>query len=227
MKNKTILIIASHPDDELLGCGGTVRQYVKKGARVVSVLLGQGVYARGKKSPTALKKLRADARKANRMLGIKDIYFENLPDNQFDSVSLLSIVKKVEKYIKQYQPDIILTHSAQDLNVDHRLTFEAVMTACRPQSEVKVPEIYCFEIPSSTDFNALSQNKVFVPNVFVDISAEIGEKMEALACYTSEMRPYPHARSLKGVRIMAQYRGVTVGLEYAEAFRLVRKIIKN
>ncbi len=224
MKNKTVLVIAAHPDDELLGCGGTVAQLVQKGFYAATVILGEGATARRGAGKSDVAKLRAQARQAGRVLGVGAVHFENFPDNRFDSVPRLNIIRKVEKYIKKYSPDIVLTHFADDLNIDHRRTFEAVITACRPQPGVPLPDIYCFETPSATDFGEAGRDRIFSPNVFVDISRGMGLKLEALKCYTSEMREYPHSRSLQGVKLLAQYRGMRAGQRMCEAFQLVRRV---
>lgn len=221
---KTILIIAAHPDDELLGCAGTVHKYVQQGATAVSVILGEGLRARGKASGKQLTELKKHAVDANAKIGISKVYFESLPDNQFDSVPILKIIKIIEKYIGQYSPDVIFTHFSNDLNVDHQLTFKAVMTACRPQPGFKHPDIYCFEVSSSTDYALISVHNAFVPNVYVNIENEIDVKLAALAKYKTEMRSFPHTRSIAGVKILAQCRGVAVGLKFAEAFQLIRRI---
>ncbi len=179
--------------------------------------------SRGKVAQKAVNQLHRDALKANHLIGIKTVHFENLPDNQFDSVPLLEVVKRVEKYITQYKPDIVLTHFAGDLNIDHEITFKAVMTACRPQPQFKHPDIYTFEIPSSTDYGECLGSNHFVANVYVDVAQTIDLKIKALACYSSEMRPFPHSRSLEGIRTLALYRGIKVGLFFAEAFQLIRR----
>src|SRR5262245_40288742 len=127
MASKTLLIIAAHPDDELLGCAGTVKKYIARGYKAVSVILGEGMTSRGEKFRAKIDGLRDNALKANKTVGIKTVHFENLPDNRFDSKPLLDVVKIVEKYIAQYQPEIIFTHFGKDLNVDHQQTFKAVM----------------------------------------------------------------------------------------------------
>src|SRR6185503_7438626 len=226
MADKTILIIAAHPDDELLGCAGTVCKYIEQGYKAVSVILGEGMTSRGESFRSKLKELQGHAQLANKTIGIKTVHFESFPDNQFDSRPLLEIIKVVEKYVAKYKPSIIFTHFDGDLNVDHYQTFQAVMTACRPQPGFDHPDIYCFEVPSSTDYNDIRQETAFVANVYEDISATIDLKIKALAHYKTEMRDYPHSRSLEAIRILAQYRGVKVGLKFAEAFKLVRKIVR-
>ena len=221
---KNILIVAAHPDDELLGCGGTVLKLKKVGYHVTSLILGEGATSRSNHQKSDVKKLRKDALKANQLIGIEKVHFADFTDNRFDSISLLKVIKLVEKYIARYSPEIIFTHHQHDLNIDHRITFQAVLTACRPVPGFKHPDIYSFEIPSSTDWNEIHQMNAFVPNVFVNIKDEIEKKMAALACYKTEMRPYPHSRSIEGIRILAQFRGIRVGLEYAEAFQLIRSL---
>ncbi len=227
MNGKNVLIIAAHPDDELLGCAGTVHKLIKNGSKATSLILGEGMKSRGNIEESMLKGLRADTVMANKEIGITKVHFEQLPDNQFDSLPLLEVVKVVEKYVDEIKPDIIFTHFGGDLNIDHRMTFEAVLTACRPQPGFHHPEIYCFEVPSATDYHEIGQCNAFVPNVHVDIEDEINVKIKALAHYQTEMRPFPHSRSLEGIKILAQARGVRVGCAYVEAFVLVRKIIRN
>jgi len=227
MKNKNILIIAAHPDDEILGCGGTIAKLAKNN-NIYALILGEGITSRSSdNSEEKLKKLKEDAKKAQKILGIENSYFERFPDNSFDSIPLLKIVKKIEEYLNKINPDVIFTHHHSDLNIDHRITFQAVFTCCRPQPSFHHPDIYCFEIPSSTDWQILTGEAMFKPNIFIDISETIDQKLKALENYKSEMRDYPHTRSLKGVKIMAQNWGRKVGKNFIEAFELVRSVKDN
>ena len=221
--NKKILIIAAHPDDEILGAGGTLLKHQMAGDEIYCLILGEGLNSRGEASATALKKLQQDSLEAGKIIGFKETFFSNLPDNSFDSVSLLSIIKVVEDYIGQIKPEIIFTHHDNDLNIDHRRTFQAVITACRPGGSDCPKEIYTFETLSSTEWQAKT-SRPFAPNTFVDIEEVIDQKIEALKKYTSEIREYPHPRSAEGLRILAQYRGLESGLKLAEAFCLIKKI---
>jgi LmbE family N-acetylglucosaminyl deacetylase len=220
---KKIMVIAAHPDDELLGCGGTLIKHSKNGDHIKTLILGQGMLSRGE-DESILIKLRADAKRANDIVGVNELKFFDFPDNAFDSIPLLNIIKTVEKEIDEYEPDIIYTHFSNDLNVDHRRTFEAVMTATRPQPGMKNPEIYSFCIQSSTDWISSNESVQFIPSVFVDVEKEIEQKLLALEAYETEMKDYPHSRSLKSVEIFSQYWGTRVGKKYVEPFVLVRSV---
>ena len=222
-----ILIIAAHPDDELLGAGATVCRWIEEGAAAKSLILATGLLSRDPKhdtTSTPLEALRSDAQAANAHLGIQEIEFLDFPDNAMDRMPLLEVVKAVEKEIASYRPTIILTHFSQDLNIDHRITFQAVMTACRPQNGRDHPEIYSFFIPSSTDWIDPQTHPSFCPNLYVDVKTTIQKKIKALSHYTTEMKPYPHSRSLGAVLNHAQYWGNRVGLQYAEPLIMIRKV---
>ena len=223
MKNR-ILIIAAHPDDEILGCGGTVSRLVKEGSEISVIILGQGMPSRaqvkeGEEENGYPALLKEQSRQANRIIGVKDLYFYDLPDNQFDTVPLLVIVKIIEDLKKKLQPDIIFTHFSGDLNVDHRITYQAVLTAARPVPNESVKEIYSFEIISSTEWNFPTS---FQPDLFFDIEDTIGLKLEALKKYNEELNRFPHPRSLEGVELNARSWGMKTGIKYAEAFKVVR-----
>ena len=221
------MILAAHPDDEILGCGATAARLIDEGFRGKSVILSQGMLSRGEEYRENLGELHDATLSANNILGIDDVKFHDYPDNAFDTVPRLEIIKCVEQEIDDFQPDIIFTHFGHDLNIDHRRTFEAVLTACRPIPGEKQPDIYSFFVPSSTDWTDGNCMKSFVPNVFVDVSASIERKLEALNCYTTEMREYPHSRSLESIRIFSQYWGNRVGIKWCEPLILVRKIMNN
>ena len=222
-----ILIVAAHPDDEVLGCGGTMARYAED-HEVHVLILGEGLTSRldDRKRPEVepLEQLRADATKASQLLGVSSIEFGGLPDNQFDQVSLLQIIKMLESKIRTVQPGAIYTHHSGDLNVDHGLTCRAVLTATRPGIGHPVQDVFSCEIRSSTEWAFQQVTPIFRPNVFVDISATIGTKMAAMECYVTESRPSPHPRSPESLRATAKYWGSVIGCEYAEAFELIRSL---
>ena len=226
---KRVLVVAAHPDDEILGCGGTMAMHSQKGDEVNLMIMGEGITSRDKernrkKREKEIAQLRKDIEKANRIVGTKRKYILDFPDNRFDSVPILDIIKAFEKIKEEVQPDIIYTHHKGDLNIDHRITFQAVLTGCRPFEGEFVKEIYSFEVPSSTEWPVDSAN-YFMPNCFVNIKDTLGKKIESLEAYAGEIREYPHPRSIEAVEALARYRGASAGMESAEAFMLIRKII--
>lgn len=223
-----ILVIAAHPDDEILGPGGTIAKHAMNGDDVYCLILGEGQTSRYENREMAdlaeVDNLHTDSKKAASKVGYVDIYFSNLPDNRFDSVALLDVIKVIEKYIDKIEPEIVYTHHYGDLNIDHRVTFEAVLTACRPISGNCVKEIYCFETPSSTEWNFAYGDNTFKPNVFINIEKTLAAKLAALQCYESEIREFPHPRSIKALEVIAAKWGSVAGVNYAEAFELIRKV---
>jgi LmbE family N-acetylglucosaminyl deacetylase len=225
---KKILVVAAHPDDEILGCGGTMAIHSIKGDEVYVLILGEGITSRDvkrdrKKRDKEIEELRRDIEAANKIEGTKRTFLYDFPDNRFDSVPLLDIIKVIEKVKNEVVPDIVYTHHHGDLYIDHRLTFQAVMTACRPLKGESVKEIYSFEVPSSTEWSP-DNSKYFMPNYFVNIKDTFQEKIKAMKAYTSEIRDFPHPRSARALEILACNRGISVGLEYAEAFEVIRQV---
>ena len=222
-----ILIVAAHPDDEVLGCGGTMARYAED-HEVHVLILGEGLTSRlddrERTEVEPLEQLRADGTKASQLLGVSSIEFGGLPDNQFDQVPLLQIIKMLESKIRTVQPGAIYTHHSGDLNVDHGLTCRAVLTATRPGIGHPVQDVFSCEIRSSTEWAFQQVTPIFRPNVFVDISATIGAKIKAMECYVTESRPSPHPRSPESLRAIAKYWGSVIGCEYAEAFELIRSL---
>jgi LmbE family N-acetylglucosaminyl deacetylase len=223
-KNNRILVVAAHPDDEIIGAGGTIARLTKEGYETHVLILGEGITSRFEKMPNAnelLTKLKQQAEKAKEIIGVKEIYFYSFPDNKFDSVPLLEIVKSIEKIKDKIQPSIVFTHFREDLNIDHQITYKAVLAAFRPLCGCETKEIYSFEVLSSTEWAYPTK---FSPNVFFDISETLDLKIRAMKQYTDELREFPHPRSIEGIRLNAQVWGMKVGLRYAEAFELVRMI---
>ena len=220
IETKKLLVVVAHPDDEVLGCGGTIRRMANKGADIIVLILGEGLKSRGQVENGAIKKLRTESMKAAEILGAKIIIFESFPDNEFDSVPILRIIQKIKKIIKKYKPDMVLTHSNTDLNIDHKITHEAVKVACRPMPNNGIKQLLCFEVPSSTEWGFESSNN-FTPNFFVNIEDTLKTKMHAMSAYKGEIRKFPHPRSLKYMEALAKIRGGQSGFEAAEGFQLI------
>src|SRR3989338_1918229 len=220
---QSILILAAHPDDEVLGCGGTIAKLADEGAIVHVAFLADGVFSRASEQAAQQLELasrRAAAQKACEILGVKSVSFGDFPDNRMDTIPLLDIIQAVGTLIVQHQPEIVFTHHAGDVNIDHRRLHEAVVTACRPQHGHPVKTLLCFEVPSSTEWQLPGSAPAFIPNWFVDISATLERKMAALEAYAGELRAWPHPRSRQGVEHLVHWRGATVGVDAAEAFIL-------
>jgi len=224
---KTIAVIAAHADDEILGCGGTLARHAGEGDEVHVLLLADGVTSRVRKRKAELRQREACARRAMKIVGAAAPVFAGFPDNRLDSIALLDVVQAVERFLTRVRPRIVYTHHGGDLNVDHRVVHGAVITACRPLPDSRIEAIYTFEVPSSTEWQSAQQSAPFVPQRYVDISTSLARKLEALRCYGSEMRKAPHPRSYDGVRALAQLRGMQAGLAAAEAFGVVREVVRS
>ena len=228
---KKILVIAAHPDDEVLGCGGAIAKHSDCGDEVHIVIMAEGLTSRDVKRKVEirlgeLENLHQSSKTAAKILGASSLKIFDFPDNRMDSLDLLDVVKKIEEVIREIKPDIIYTHHIGDVNIDHQITHRAVMTACRPLPGNNVQTILFFETPSSTEWQTDESAIKFFPNWFIDINKYMNRKMQALKCYESEMRAYPHPRSYDSVILLAKYRGTTVGMNYVEAFLLGRHFVK-
>lgn len=227
--SNSVVVVAAHPDDEVLGCGGTLARMVNEGRSVHLLILADGETSRTDDfdAPLISAKLafrQSAAEKAAKILGATSLEVLALPDNRLDSLVLLDVVKQIEAFIQRHKPSTLFTHHAGDLNIDHQVVSRAVVTACRPLPGHSVKELLFFEVPSSTEWRPASSVESFVPNWFVDISTTLPKKLQALEAYESEIRAFPHPRSLKAVNALATWRGATAGVDAAEAFILGRKI---
>ncbi len=228
---KTVLVVAAHPDDEILGVGATAARHAAGGDAVYAMILGEGQTSRGthradigRETVAELHKNTLESAKA---IGFREVFFADFPDNRFDEVDLLDIVKAVEEKIRELKPQIVYTHYSGDLNVDHQYTARAVLTATRPIGDYCVNEIYAFETLSSSEWNFdYALQAAFCPNVFVDITDYYAQKEAAMKCYVSELCEFPHPRSLTGMDVLSKTRGMAAGMQRAEAFMLIRKTVK-
>ncbi len=218
-----VLVIAAHPDDETCGAGGMIASLTDQGIAVYLCMLTDGVTARH--SHTEMQQ--QAAREAAAMLGIREVFFHGLPDQRLDQVGLLEVVRPIERHVRELQPDVVLCPPAEDVNQDHRAAFDATMIAVRPTPDCPVRLTMAYEVLSSTEWCSPTKAQ-FQPDVYFDIASVMDRKLAALEAYgkthVSELRQFPHPRSLKGLQVYAQQRGLSVGLHCAEAFRLVRAV---
>lgn len=227
-----VLVVAAHPDDEALGCGGTAARHAAEGAEVNFLIVAEGVTSRDMTRDAVMRTeeldaLRAAATKATAILGAaQPPVFAGLPDQRLDTVPFLDVVKHIERMLDATQPDLVYTHHGGDLNADHRIVHQAVLTAARPLPGSVAAAVCGWETLSSTEWASPGTGPTFSPQRFVELSAEQMQlKLEALHCYDTEMRPFPHARSYEAVEALARLRGAQSGRALAEAFTVVRQIV--
>jgi LmbE family N-acetylglucosaminyl deacetylase len=227
---KIVAVIAAHADDEVLGCGGAISKFVKQGFAVHVLLLADGETSRidfdDHHQDESRKQRNKAAMVANEILGTKSLTMLDFPDNRMDGIVLLDVVKAVEAFVGEHRPNIVITHFSNDVNIDHQITHQAVVVACRPQPGNCVEELLFMEVASSTEWLPVTGQVVFAPNYWIDITNFIDIKMKALHAYQKELREFPHPRSIGGVTAQATWRGVTVGVAFAEAFVAGRIIVK-
>ena len=228
-RNKRILIVVAHPDDELLGLGATMHRLINEfDVKTHVVILGEGITSRSEqhdivKWEQELGIHKENIKSAQGVIGYHSFSAYDFPDNRFDTVALLDIIKVIEKEKETFKPDIIFTHHGGDLNIDHQRTFEAVITATRPLQSEKVQAIITFETPSGTEWKSPTDPRHFLPNLFIEISEEnLQAKINGMECYEFEKRIYPHPRSPEALKILAQRYGVMMGGNLYEAFQIIR-----
>lgn len=218
-----VLVVAAHPDDEVLGAGAAIARHARGGDKVTILILATGLDSRGAVSSAEHKALQAQAEQAAAALGVAAPQFAHFPDNRMDTVALLDVVKAIEHVAGQVNPGIVYTHFAGDLNVDHEIAARAVATAFRPQPGSSMRRMLAFDVPSATDWNP--QASAFNPNYFVDAADTLELKLKAMACYKGELRDFPHARSIEAIRARTVAWGTHVGLRAAEPFEVLREIV--
>ena len=224
-----LLIIAAHPDDEVLGCGASIAKWSSQGHQVHVLILAEGATSRlvmrnRQEHAEEISVLRKAAQKAGEILGVASVTLMEFPDNRMDSVDRLEIIKAIETEVERYCPHTVVTHHSGDVNIDHRLIHEAVFTACRPQPINPVKRLLAFEVPSSTEWTPSGSLPPFTPHHFEDVTKTLQLKLQALEIYKSEMHSWPHPRSVKAVEHLARWRGATVGCEAAEAYMVMRSV---
>ena len=231
LRNKRILVVVAHPDDELLGLGASMHKLIKEyDCTTRVIILGEGITSRSDSRDTERWQKELEVHKANiesarKYIGYDSVGIYNFPDNRFDTVALLDIIKVIEKEKEDFQPEVIFTHHGGDVNIDHQRTFEAVVTACRPMAHERVKTIISFETPSGTEWRTVADPRHFLPNFFISVSeGDLQAKVKGMESYEFEKRAFPHPRSPEALRIQAQRWGVAVGEPMAEAFCIIRSI---
>ncbi len=217
---RKVLVIAAHPDDELLGCGGTLALHVEKGDSVTVVIMCEGESLRYKDGEVDQT---GDIAKAAAIMGIRDVRALGFPDQRLDTLSLVELITPLEAVVREIQPSIVYCQYGGDINRDHYLLFEATLVATRPV-ESCIQAVYAFDTASSTDW---AYPRTFIPDTWVDISTSLERKLAALACYRSEMRDFPHPRSIESLRNRASHHGSHVCVRAAEPFMTVRRVLRN
>ncbi|MCX6983431.1 MAG: PIG-L family deacetylase [Lentisphaerae bacterium] len=223
-----VLVVSAHPDDEVLGCGGTIARLARENHQVYIAIIGEGITSRYKQrdqaDPELVIALQTRAHQAAELLGAQELFTFGLPDNRFDTVPLLDVVKIIEGLIERLQPQVIYTQHGGDLNIDHVQVYRATLTATRPMAGSVVKTVYAFEVASSTEWAFHKFSPAFHPNVFVDIGHTLDLKIRAMEMYESELHAFPHPRSSEALRATALHWGSVLGVEAAEAFELIRDV---
>lgn len=226
---KRILVIVAHPDDEILGMGGTIAKYVAEGENVALLIVTDGSTSQYKGNPelnNILEIKERETQKAAKILGICKVYYGGQQDMQLDLTPHTVVNATIEKVINEFEPDVVYTHFEGDINKDHQCVYQSTLVACRPVPNQRIKELYSFSVPSSTEWNVQNQKTVFIPNVYVNIEGEYAEKKyEAMTAYMTELREYPHPRSIEALRILDKAVGLQVGLECAESF-IIHRIMR-
>ncbi len=218
-----VLVIAPHPDDEVLGVGGTMARLAREGHDVIVTIVTRGDPSMF--DPDFIEQGRSEARTAHQMLGVQDtIFLEGFPAARLDSVPHSQLNEALQKLLEEVEPDVLFIPFNGDIHLDHRLVFESALVAARPNGEQQVQTIYAYETLSETNWNAPLLTPAFAPNIYFDISGFLELKLQAMSAYQTQLKAFPHERSLKAIRALASLRGATVGFEAAEAFVLIRSV---
>jgi LmbE family N-acetylglucosaminyl deacetylase len=217
-----VLVVASHPDDEILGAGATLAGHASRGDAVHAVVLAEGASSRY--SETMVQALQKAGLRAAEEIGFASIRFEGLPDQRLDTIPLIEITQGLEAILEEFDPEVVYTHFPGDVNVDHGVVARAVWTACRPYRFPRIRRLAAFETPSSTEWAWPLPDGVFSPTLFVDVSATIDAKLAAMECYSAELRDYPHPRSTRALRQRAEFWGSMVDRSAVEPFVILREI---
>lgn len=224
---KKVLVIAAHPDDEVLGMGGTIAKLVKSGCVVDVMIVTDGSssqYRDSDRLDEIISAKKKETRNCADILGVRDIYYGELPDMKLDMTPHIRINQVIEDVIDKVQPDTVFAHFWGDVNLDHQNVYKSTLVAVRPVMGQVVKELYCYRVPSSTEWTPNKADTMFMPNYLVDIEKFAEQKYKAFACYSTELREYPHPRSVQHLREIDKAAGLRVGMLAAEEFVLLRKL---
>jgi len=221
-----ILVIAPHPDDEVLGCGGSIKKYSKQGDDVYLCIATKAYTPDW--TEEFIKNRQQEINCAVNILGIKKVYFLDFPTVKLDTIPQKELNDSISKIVEELKPELVFIPFERDINKDHKLVSEACLVALRPKPGLNVKKVFYYEVLSETEWAkpARKIEDVFLPNFYENISENLNDKLKAMECYKSELKEYPHPRSLEGIKVLAQKRGMEIGIEYAEAFMLLREIKK-
>jgi LmbE family N-acetylglucosaminyl deacetylase len=217
-----ILVIAPHPDDEVLGCGGTIARYAAAGD-CVNLCIVTRAHSLGAPE-SEMEQRREEVHRASEVLGITEVRFLDLPTVKLDTIPLKELIGSIGKVIDDLAPEVLYVPHRGDVNTDHQVIFRAAMVAARPKPSSALRRILCYETLSQTEWAAPFAENAFIPNVFVDISKTLETKLQAMSAYQLELQKYPHPRSREAISNLAGVRGATIGVAAAEAFVLIREI---
>lgn len=222
-----ILVIAAHPDDEIYGMGGTIAKLSSQGKQVHLLIVTDGSTAQYRgdaRLGEIINRKKEEVCRAADCVGIKSVQYGGLPDMRLDQTEHIEINQVIEECIEQLQPDTVFTHFWGDVNLDHQRVFQSTVVATRPTALQSVKQVFCYSVPSSTEWQVRPQD-VFTPNYFVDIGDYAEQKAAAVNAYASELRAYPHPRSVQAVMERDRSAGLRCGLSLCEEFILVRKVV--
>lgn len=217
-----VLVLAPHPDDEVLGCGGTICRHIANGDRVVVLVATRG--APELYSDEAIAQTRAEAKRAHERLGVTETRFLEFPAPALDTVPRYQIANAVADVIRELEIEVLYVPHHGDIHSDHGHLYHAALVAARPHADCPVKRILAYETISETEWSPPRPDAAFVPTVFIDISEHLAAKLEAMSCFETQVQPPPSARSLRTIEALARFRGSTIARDAAESFMLIREI---
>lgn len=227
MKKENILIVAPHCDDEILGCGGTISHFNKLNYNVYVLIITNAHKGDSLKYPeNYINKLRKECLNAHKTLFVKKTYFLEFPAPYLDQVPIAEISDKIKEYVDKTKPIFVFIPFIGDSHIDHQITHKAALVALRPNAELKVKNVLCYETLSETEWGDHISGPIFTPNFYIQLKKiDLAKKMQAMKKYKSQLKKFPHSRSLESIKNLAQTRGASINVDYAESFIVVRMII--